>query len=217
VAAARNYIEILGKVHPVYAELLKTVGGETVAPSEALTKLGAMPKPDVDYGDGSYGYSDAQMAKRDQWLMDKAAIQAEERLTKTFNSRMTPIERERAERERKQKEAPVIEARLQHLRKTWGEHFIADEKKGEAGSEILKYKRDHKVSFPDAIAAVILPKIIADRTKMRQEILTELKAKKKKAGKVVSQSSTVGRKAVDDGEVRSTGSTILAALEKAGL
>jgi putative IMPACT (imprinted ancient) family translation regulator len=52
---------------------------------------------------------------------------------------------------------------------------------------------------------------------MRQEILTELKAKKKKAGKVVSQSSTVGRKAVDDGEPRTTGSTILAALEKAGL
>lgn len=216
VESARKYVEILAKVHPVFAELLKGGGGGD-APSEAITKLGAMPKPDVDYGDGSFGYSDAQMTKRDQWLMDKAGIQAREALKSEFDSRMTPIEQERKAREQERKDAPVIEARLQALRKTWGSHFIEDEKKGAAGSEILKYQREHKVAFPDAVAAVLLPKLIADRTKMRQEILTELKAKKRKAGKVVSQSSTAGRKTIDDDAPKTTFGTIMDSLDKAGL
>jgi hypothetical protein len=217
VADARSYVEVLAKVHPVFGELLKTVGGGAAAPSEALTKLGAMPRPDVDYGDGSFGYSDAQMAKRDQWLMDKAAIQTEERMQGVINSRLTPIEQERANREREAKEAPVRMARLESLRKTWGPHFVEDEKKGAAGSEILKYQKQHNTTFIDAVAAVIIPKMMADRTKMRQEILKELKGKKAKAGKVVSQSSSSARRPAEDDGPRTTGSTILAALEKAGL
>jgi hypothetical protein len=210
---ARKYLQTLAAVHPAYGELLKTVGES--APSEAMAKLGAMPGPDVQYEDGSVGYSPAQLTKRDEWLMSKAALQARESLTTEFNSRMTPIEKERAARAQAAKDAPVIEARLQYLRKTWGSHFVEDEKKGPEGSEILKYQRDHKVPFLDAVAAVILPKMVADRTKMRQEILKELKGKKAKAGRVVSQSSTAARQTTD--EPQSTGQTILAALEKAGL
>jgi hypothetical protein len=58
------------------------------------------------------------------------------------------------------------------------------------GSEILAYQRTHKCSFDEATAAVILPKLIADRTKMRQDILAEFSlVSSKKVAKTAPQAT----------------------------
>jgi hypothetical protein len=192
-ANARKYVELLAGFHPAFKAFL----AEPQAPplsadaevQAAIKKLGAKPGPDVDYKDGTFGYSPEQMEKREQWLSDVAEIRAEARAVKRFEARLTPIEQERKTAEQQAKDAPRIAAQLDARRKMWGPHFLADEKKGHEGSEILAYQRTHKCSFDEATAAVILPKLIADRTKMRQDILAEFSRKRKKVAKTAPQAT----------------------------
>jgi hypothetical protein len=192
-ANARKYVELLAGFHPAFKAFLAepqapalTADAEVQA---AIQKLGPKPGPDVDYKDGTFGYSPAQMEKREQWLSDVAEIRAEARAVKRMDARLTPIEQERRAATQREQDAPRIAAQIDARRKMWGPHFIADEKKGANGSEILAYQRTHKCSFDEATAAVILPKLIADRTKMRQDLLKELSGKRRKVAKTAPQAT----------------------------
>jgi hypothetical protein len=150
-ANARKYVELLAGFHPAFKAFLAepqapplTADAEVQA---AITKLGAKPGPDIDYKDGTFGYSPAQMDKREQWLSDVAEIKAEARAVKRMDARLTPLERERKMAEQQAKDAPKYAAQLEARRQMWGPHFVADEKKGAQGSEILAYQRA-KTSAP---------------------------------------------------------------------
>lgn len=217
-ANARKYVELLAGFHPAFKAFL----AEPQAPplsadaevQAAITKLGAKPGPDIDYKDGTFGYSPEQMEKREQWLSDMAEIKAEARAVRRMEPRLSSIEQERKTAEQQAKDAPRIAAQLDVRRTMWGPHFVADEKKGYEGSEILAYQRAHKCSFDEATAAVILPKLIADRTKMRQDILAEFSRKRKKVAKTAPQAT---RRSVGKVGPQSNTDVVHAKLKKLGL
>lgn len=222
---AKRYIEMLAAIHPAFKPFLAdrpAASGTPTADAEvtaAIAALGAKPGPDVDYKDGTYGYTPEQMEKREQWLESRAGIvaaaNAAKSATAALEARFGPMEREYKTAAQMRQDAPRIAARLSSMRSIWGPHFTADEAKGKDGSEILKYQRANKCSFEDATAAVIIPKLVADRTKMRQDILAEFARKRKKVSKSAPQASR-RRVPVATGP-RTTESVVHAALARHGL
>lgn len=182
-AAARRYIEMLAAVHPAYKAFLGD--GSTAAPAstvpQSIKDLGPKPGPDLKYDDGTTGFSQEQLDKRDEWLAASAEIRGYERSKKEFETRFGPMETAHKTALERAAEQPRIEARVAAVREQWGELFLAQErtelaKKG--SSEIAKYQAAHPgVPFEQVVAAVLLPKLQTDRTKMRTEILAELKRK----------------------------------------
>lgn len=194
-AAARRYIEMLAAVHPAYKVFLGgSEGGVTAAAvPQALKDLGPKPGPDLKYDDGTVGFSPEQLEKRDEWLAASAEIRGYERSKKEFETRFGPMESEHRQRLTAQQEAPKVLARISAIREQWGEPFLAQERMETAqkgSSDIAKYQAAHPgVPFEQVVAAVLLPKLRADRTTMRADIIRELNGKKKAAKPSVGQAT----------------------------
>lgn len=221
-AKARQYIELLAAIHPAYKAFLSpaaaaAAGASETAVPQALKDLGPKPGPDITYTDGTTGFSQAQLDKRDEWLAASAEIRGYERSKKEFETRFGPIEKQFKTAADREAEAPRIEARITAIRDQWGELFIAQEraetaKKG--SSEIAQYQAAHPgVPFEQVVAAVLIPKMRADRTTMRQELLKELNGKKKAAKTGTAQAT---RTVVPAGD-KTTADIINEQLDKAGI
>jgi hypothetical protein len=217
--AARRYIEMLAAVHPAYKAFLGEGGAaaSVAAVPQALKDLGPKPGPDLKYDDGTTGFSQEQLDKRDEWLAASAEIRGYERSKKEFETRFGPIETAHRTATERAAEIPKIEARVSAIREQWGELFLAQErtelaKKG--SSDIAKYQAAHPgVPFEQVVAAVLLPKLQTDRTKMRAEILAELNGKKKAAKPSTGQAT----RTVTPAGAKSTTDIINEQIDKAGI
>lgn len=217
-AAARRYIEMLAAVHPAYKAFL--AAGESVsAPAvpQALTDLGPKPGPDEKYPDGTVGFSPAQLEKRDEWLLASAEIRAYERNKKETDARLGPLESERKAAAALAEDRPRVAARIGAIRDQWGERFLAQERTELAqkgSSEIAQYQAAHpELSFEQVVTAVLLPKLRADRTAIKQEVIAEMNSKRKMAKPSLGQGT---RTAVATGPKSST-DIINDILDKAGI
>ena len=187
-----RFIEALAVANPqVWKPIQARLAGAPVAasaskPAEAAAPSLAgkpRPQPNVKLADGSLTYDEQGLDQLLQWTTDNAVARATESVTRQFEDRFGPLEQtnktvqeqQRAEAWRRE-QGPRIQKQIADARAEWGPLFEADYQKAEAGgkSDILTYMAEHKVSFERACTAVLLPKLRAERNKIRAEIITEL-------------------------------------------
>jgi hypothetical protein len=123
-----------------------------------------MPDPDQELEDGSKVYSMDGLKKLLAWN----ANQTEQRVVKQLEQRYKPIESEWQYQQQMKSVLPGIRAQIEEA-KTWP---LFNESEEEI-TQVLA--ADPKISLERAYQKVVFPKMQAERARMRQEILQEVK------------------------------------------
>lgn len=181
---AERLIEALAVANPaVWKPIQARLAGAPQASGKAAPAVESLagkarPAPNVKLSDGSMTYDEAGLDSLLQWTTDNAVAAAEAKLKAQFEERLSPLEQTQRDAAYRQQQAPKIAAQIREARETWGPLFEADYKTAEKGgqSEIIAYMNAHKVSFEKACTAVLLPKLRAERTTMRAELMKEINA-----------------------------------------
>lgn len=122
-----------------------------------------MPQPDEELPDGTKVYSMEGLQNLLAWR-DK---QVESRVTKQIEERYKPIESEWQERRRIEATLPIVRAKIEEA-KTWP---LFNESEEEITAAL---EANPNLSLDGAYRMVVFPKLIAERNKMRQDVLTEV-------------------------------------------
>lgn len=130
-----------------------------------------MPEPDEVLEDGSKVYSMEGLKALLAWN----AQQTEARVTSSYEkqlkelqSRYDPVANDWQERRRTEAALPVIRKQIEEAR-TWTLF-------NESEQEILEVlRKDKQISLEGAYRQVVFPKLVADRNRVRQEVLQEVK------------------------------------------
>lgn len=187
-ANPQRYIELLATLHPEYKKYLQPAPEPTKKVEAPTSALGEEPQPDHKFEDGSMGYTQETYRKLQSWQIGKAKEEAVIAARAEFEEKLKalePIQKEYQARQTRQEQEPRIKARLDQQRAIWGDAFDADYKLANSGkSEIVAYMDAHPdVSFETATAAVLRPKLVADREKIRKETHEELNKRPAAAAK----------------------------------
>ena len=202
-----KYLEMLAVLNPAYKQYASGQQQQQQVVKPAEVKPDPAPGPDATFADGSKGYSAEGLEKLREWDRRQAVNEAQ----KLFDARLAPIEQANKTREEqqrayeyKQAQIPVIRGQIATASKTWGKAFDDDyAKQGEGKSDILKYMQANPdVPFDTCVAAVLVPKIQANRDTMRGDLLKEINARPKAAVKTPVAAVKAG--AVDPNEIRTT-------------
>lgn len=168
-----RYVTMLAALNPAYKRFLQAQAQDAPAPAKVAEQP---PQPDATFPDGTKGYSPEQHQKLLDWYAAKAEERAVKRVEAEYNKRFGPIEQSFQAQQAYQANIPKVRAAIEQAKTTWGEHFTKHEQ------EILKYLQDNpSVGFEAGVAKVLIPKLQADRTSMRTELLKELEARPKAA------------------------------------
>lgn len=166
-----RFLEMLSKV-PAYSRFFKAVEDafagkfEEGAPSTggAAAPTSDMPQPDQTLSDGSKVYSMEGLKSLLEWQ----AAQVEQRVTKQVEERYKPIENEWHTQQRVQAVVPQIQAQIAEAR-TWP---LFKESEAEITQALQK---DRALSLEGAYRKVVFPKLQAERNRMREELVKEIK------------------------------------------
>jgi len=189
-----RYLKALAQAYPnLYGKYLS-------APAPAAPKtedLGPMPQPDVQFQDGSRGYSPEQYDRRIAWDVKKQTMELETRLRSEYDKRLTPFERQQKATEERQRMLPKVQEQMARVTKLFGKLFTDDlgdpanpRKDAEIVAAMAAAPDRH---FESVAMELYLPKLIAgyeaqikelktDRQKMRESILDELEKAPRGAG-----------------------------------
>lgn len=152
------FLQALAQANPAYRRFIADAGA-IKAPVDAPA---SMPQPDVDIGNGQRSYSVEGLNKLLAWQ----AQQVEQKVTQRF----APMEQQWKSQAMQSQAAASVKAAIDDARQWPG--FTEHE------ADVLQALRaDRKMSLEAAYRKVVLPKLQADRTKMREELLAELKTK----------------------------------------
>lgn len=193
-----QFLQLLASI-PAYAQFFQAVDAAFAAQA-AQPQGGAppvqvtedMPAPNQEMPDGSKAYDMDGIAALLEWK----AKQVESRLTKTIESRYKPIEDEWQAHQRIQSIVPHVQSQIAEAR-TWK---LFNEHEDEI---VAVLKSDPKISLERAYQKVVFPKLEADRNKIREELLKEIKQAPKATSvvaggsKAATQVST-GPRALED-------------------
>lgn len=167
------YKEIFSAIQDAFEKAEQVTKGQ-VSQKEAPAPdpSSEMPQPDQQLPDGSWVYSMKGLEALNAWNRTQARKETLEEVNKRFG----PIEQQWQAQQRIDSLKPVVEKQISEAR-TW-ELFNENEK------EIVEVLRKNpNISLEGAYRQVVFPKFKADReklavdrTKMREEILTELRA-----------------------------------------
>lgn len=124
-----------------------------------------MPEPDEELSDGSRVYSMDGLKALLAWN----AKQVESRVSRQFEERYKPIENEWQERKRLEATIPVIRKQIEEA-KTWP---LFNENQDEI---VAALKANPNLSLEGAYRQIVVPKIVADRTKIKQDVLREVQS-----------------------------------------
>lgn len=172
-----GYIEFLARTYP--AQYGKYVKG-AAAPAAGAEKP-QKPGPDLKYDDGTVGYSPEQWDRREEFTRQEAVRQAREEVTKEFNERFGPIERQYKDAQKNHEDVQRVRGDIGKLREQWGADLIDHPEVQKA--IIAHMDANPKATLVAATRAVAMARISADRTKMRTELIAELKGAPKAAAK----------------------------------
>ena len=150
-----KFIEIL-KTLKGYPELL---GGSVQAATHTSDTVTEEPQPDLDLGDGKLTYSPEGLKRLRAW--DRQQTE------NVIGKRLKPFEDERAAAERIEAAKPYIKAAVMEAKANWP-RFNEDE-------EAILKEVQGGLTLEAAWRKVSVPKLSADRDKMRAEIIQELK------------------------------------------
>lgn len=159
---------------PAYSEFFQAVrvafeqaqnGGQSLVDEEIPAD---MPQPDHRLDDGTMVYTMKGLQARDAWNRAKAAAQAREETLAEVERRFGPIEREYQTQQRIQAVIPQIRQQVDEAR-TWPQFKENEE-------EITKVlQANPRISLEGAYRQVVFPRLTADRNKIREEVLREVK------------------------------------------
>lgn len=170
------FLGILAEVNPAFARYLQreaAAGPQATASRQAPAE---MPQPDVRLSDGSATYS----MKGLQALLDWNAAQVEQRLAERYKPFAQTVE-QMTQREQQQALAAQSEQRVQSLytdAQTWPgfkEHEDAIRKAFNEDFKALPVAE----ALNAAYRKVVLPSLTAERNKVRESVLAELKQQKR--------------------------------------
>lgn len=141
-----------------------------------------MPAPDQELSDGTMVYSMDGLKALNAWNRAQARKETLAEVDKKFG----PMTKEWEHHQQIQKIIPQIQAQMAEARK-WP-LFVEHE------ADIVKaLQMDEKLSLEGAYRQVVYPKLVADRTKMREEILKEVQ----RAPRATTASTTASRHSTD--------------------
>jgi hypothetical protein len=199
-----RFIRMLAEADPQYKRFAAVLEQATAAAATTAAQAPVAaaddpePQPDLPIKDEAgnitgYTYSMEGLAKARAWDRRQAAREAEERVGK----RLEPIEKERQDREKAASEAAraktiseeadkAIDALLGRAEK-WpmfkdNEKVLLDAVLADKGLDI----RDAYINF-------VIPKLAADRTKMKAELLAEINGKPKSTGVTPAAATAVAK------------------------
>ena len=181
----QKFLGMLAKV-PAYkeffefiAEAQRVMSGQAPAAAQAglshqsdLPADDPMPEPDEELSDGSRVYSLDGLKNLLAWNArntENRVKSAYEQQLKALQERYDPIANDWQERRRQEAILPVIQKKIAEAR-TWA---LFNENEAEI---LAKLQSDKTISLEGAYQAVVFPKLLADRNRMRQEVLEEVKA-----------------------------------------
>lgn len=160
-----KFIELLAKSDERYAKILN---GRTAAPppvGSAAPPAGDEVKPDIQLSDGTLGYSAEASDRRTHALLARQAAELRAEFKATLKDYEPVRESYQAHQIREASKARVS-ARLEQAAKWPGFN--------ESVKEISAYMDSNKgVALHDAYIAVVMPKMRADETAIRQKIADE--------------------------------------------
>ncbi len=184
-AGDERLIQWLATQNPAFQ---KFVGGAKADPAPMPeTFTDPMPGPDAQDKDGNPMYTPAQWEKFTQWQAAKAEFAVEKKLRADMDKRLGPYEKQAKAAAAYQERAARIKAEVEDVKATWGDLLPADGSK-EARELMGLMTQNPKLTFAQAAAKYILPKLRTDRNAMRASILAELrKAPAKVKGSVPGQ------------------------------
>lgn len=167
----RTFLTELSKV-PAYKEFfdkVKELAAGQTAPTTPQVPEG-MPQPDQTLTDGTKVYSMEGL----QSLLDWQAQNVEKRVTDRVSKQYAPMEEQYQQQQRQAQLIPVIEKQIAEARQ-WP-NFT------ELEPEVVKIlKADPQISleraYVKAFQEIQVPRVSADRNKIRTELLAELKQK----------------------------------------
>ncbi len=166
----RQYMELLARANPAYQQFLAPAAPvpAPIPPEQA----DPMPQPDAQFPDGSTGYSPQQHMKLLEWNGRQVERRVNAKWEKEMNSRFGPVVREFEGRQALEAERPAARARIAAVKETWGDLFTKNEQEIHAAMQA-----NPRANFEALVAKVLLPKVSAERTSIRAEVLAELKAR----------------------------------------
>lgn len=188
-----RFLEILQTI-PGYKELLS---GKVAVAAPVIDPKSEMPKPDVDLGNGKFTYSEEGLQKRLAWEA--------ERTKQSTLEELKPLREQFEGQQRIEAMKPHIDAQIEHAASNW-EGFVdhhLDILKALTDDRLAQAKigKPPKLSLERAYLQVIIPKLKADRTKMREELLAEIQKAPKSTGvppaKVKAAATDDGPKSIE--------------------
>lgn len=165
-----KFLQLLNQL-PQFQELLKPVfqPPQQVQDQTQPDPDGDMPQPDYTLADGSKVYSMEGLKQLNAWNRAKAREEARTEVLSEIEKRFGPIEQSFQAHQAYQEMAPKVHAQIQEAR-TWP---LFNENESEI---TLALQQDRRLSLEGAYRKVVFPKITADRNRMREDLLREIKS-----------------------------------------
>lgn len=214
----REFLQMLSNL-PAYKPFFEAVArvaqaqqsGTGAAPTTAPTVAGStddpMPQPNRKLTDGSEFYDMEGLQK----LLDWQTRQVEKRVTQQLESRVSerygPIEQEWRRNQQIAQVMPIIEQQIAEAR-TWP-LFSENEP-----AIIEALQKDQRLSLEGAYRQIVVPKMTADKNRMRTEILDEIR---RKPSATAAPATRTTPRAAAAAAPKSGDDVILAALAEAGI
>lgn len=194
-----RFLTILADANPAYKKFLQQQAA-AVEQKQTTVNDDPMPEPDLDLGDGRSTYSMEGLKKLREW--DKRSALRE--FDTKMNERLGPIEAERKKAAEAEKQRQHFEATMQRATEKVDQTLSRAQKWhgfNDHQAEILKVlQSDKTIDLYDAYMQVVIPKLAGDRTKMRQDLLTEIKGAPQSTSAAVNTPPAVvaGNKSIED-------------------
>jgi hypothetical protein len=189
----------LMEVNPAYRDAIQKILGVAAETAPAVPAGDPMPQPDATFPDGSTGYSQEGMGKLLEWNARRAEERAYKRYQADADKRFGPIQREWQVQKAFEAQVPKLRERVAKAEALWGADRM---KKHEAEiTAKLQASGNPTEHWEQIVAEVMVPKLAAERTAMREEIIKEMKAAPAAAAKGVpaatSADSNAGPRSIE--------------------
>ena len=178
-----RFMEMLATLNPTYKEWQKAAAQQQQQQTQSKTDDDPEPEPDYDLGNGQMTYSLDGLRKLRAW----ERRQAVKEVNTGLEARLKPFEQDRQQREQAEQQRQEFEQRRDQIAqditqrlaaaRKWPQ-FTEHEKDIRAHMDAERAKGNF-VRFEDAYMQVVMPKLAADRTKIRQEVIDESNAQPK--------------------------------------
>ena len=183
----KRFLELLGTIQPAVRQFLSPTVYGAAAPAPGQPPNGTtaptsaddpMPKPNAKFPDGSEGYDMDGIKALNDWNQRQVINKVTQAMEAKFGKPVEDFTRQQREHAEQTLHANQVKANVDTATKVYGKLFSDDF--GTLGAikpdsaVMATLKANPGMRFMDAVAVALIPKIQADRNKMRDDLLKEL-------------------------------------------